>query len=114
MKPVPFIYTTDMTRSIEWYRTVIPVARLVSESPFWSELDIDGATLALHGTQSITQGGGAGVAFVAGEALETVLARLADSGIEPARGIADEPFGRSIVLEDPEGFRFQVNEYSGA
>lgn len=114
MKPVPFIYTTDMARSIEWYLTVIPEATLVSESPYWSELDIDGHTLGLHGTQSITPGGGAGVSFVAGEPLEVVLERLAGEGIEPARGIGDEPFGRSIVLEDPDGFRFQVNEYSGS
>lgn len=112
MKPVPFIYTTDMTRSIDWYRTVIPRATLTSESPYWSELDIDGAILALHGTDSISPGGGAGVAFVADEPLEALVARLTDAGIEPSRGVAEEPFGRSIVLEDPDGFRFQVNEYS--
>ena len=114
MKPIPFVYTTDMARSIEWYRTVIPKATLISESPYWSELDIDGDVLALHGTESISPGGWAGVAFVADEALEDVLERLREAGIEPQRGIGDEPFGRSIVLEDPDGFRFQVNEYSGS
>ena len=112
MRPVPFIYTTDMTRSIEWYRTVIPKATLISESRYWSELDIDGDVLALHGTEAITPGGAAGVAFVADEPLEALQARLADAGIEPLRGITDEPFGRSIVLEDPSGFRFQVNEHA--
>ena len=47
MRPVPFIYTTDMARSIEWYRTVIPSATLVSESAYWSEFDIGGDVLAL-------------------------------------------------------------------
>ena len=112
MKPVPFIYTTDMSRSIRWYRTVIPKARLVSQSPYWSEFDIDGDVLALHGTESIAPGGAAGVSFVAGEPLEDLLTRLGDAGVEPVRGIAEEPFGRSIVLEDPDGFRFQVNEYA--
>lgn len=112
MKPVPFIYTTDMARSIDWYRTVIPRARLTSESPYWSELDVDGDVLALHGTDAISPGGAAGVSFVADESLEDVLERLGEAGIEPLRGIADEPFGRSIVLEDPDGFRFQVNEYA--
>ena len=114
MKPVPFIYTTDMARSIEWYRTVIRSATLVSESPYWSEFDIDGDVLALHATESIAPGGAAGVSFVADEPLEELLARLGDAGVEPLRGIAVEPFGRSIVLEDPDGFRFQVNEYSGS
>ena len=113
MKPVPFIYTTDMTRSIAWYRTVIPNATLVSESPYWSEFDIDGDVLALHATESIAPGGAVGVSFVADERLEDLLARLGDAGVAPLRGITDEPFGRSIVLEDPDGFRFQVNEYSG-
>lgn len=112
MKPVPFIYTTDMARSIDWYRTVLPKARLMSESPYWSEFDIEGDVLALHGTDSIEPGGAAGVAFVADESLEDLLERLAEAGIEPLRGIAGEPFGRSIVLEDPDGFRFQVNEYA--
>ncbi len=112
MKPIPFIYTTDMARSIEWYRTVIPTATLLSESPYWSELDIDGDVLALHGTDSISPGGAAGVAFVATEPLEGLLDRLREAGVEPLRGIGDEPFGRSIVLEDPDGFRIQVNEYS--
>ena len=52
------------------------------------------------------------MAFTADERLEDLLARLAVAGIEPARGIADEPFGRSTVLQDPDGFSFQVNEYS--
>lgn len=111
MKPVPFVYTTDMARSLDWYRTVIPTATLRSESPYWSELDIDGDTLALHASESVSPGGAAGISFVAIEPLEDLLARLEAVGIGPARGIQDEPFGRSIVLQDPDGFTFQVNEY---
>ncbi|HEY5651484.1 MAG TPA: VOC family protein [Acidimicrobiia bacterium] len=111
MRPIPFVYTTDMQRSIDWDRAVIPRARLASSSPHWSELEIDGATLALHGAEQVTTGGAAGVTFVAAERLENVVFRLAAAGIEPVRGIQDEPFGRSLVLEDPEGFRFRVNEY---
>ena len=29
----------------------------------------------------------------------------------PARGIADEAFGRSLILEDPNGLQIQVNEH---
>ena len=113
MKPIPFVYVTDMDRAIEWYRTVLPSARLVSTSPYWSELDIDGSILALHGAASIESGGAAGIAFVANEPLEVLVERLATSDIAPYRGIGDEPFGRSLVLQDPDGFRFQINEHSG-
>jgi len=111
VKPIPFIYTTDMARSLRWYTTVIPRASVRTESPFWSELDIDGATLALHGAESVTAGGGAGISFVTDVPLEVLVQRLGEAGIEPVRGIQGEPFGRSLVLEDPDGSRFQVNEY---
>lgn len=112
MQPIPFIYVTDMERSLDWYRKVIPSARLVSSSPYWSELDVDGVTFALHGAAEIEQGGSAGVSFVADETLEDLIGRLGSVSITPLRGIRDEPFGRSLVLEDPDGFRFQVNEYA--
>ncbi len=35
--------------------------------------------------------------------------RLAVAAV--ARGIADEAFGRSIVLQDPNGLQIQVNEH---
>jgi catechol 2,3-dioxygenase-like lactoylglutathione lyase family enzyme len=113
VRPIPFVYTTDMERSIGWYRSVIPGARLVDSSPHWSELEIDGWILAFHGAEQVTSGGAAGITFVASERLEDLVSRLAQLGIEPLRGIQTEPFGRSLVLEDPEGFRFQVNEYAG-
>jgi hypothetical protein len=31
--------------------------------------------------------------------------------ITPARGIADEAFGRSLVIKDPNGLAIQVNEH---
>jgi uncharacterized glyoxalase superfamily protein PhnB len=113
VKPVPFVYTTDMRRSLDWYRRVIPSATLRADGPHWSELDIEGHTLAFHAAESLSQAGAAGITFVASESLEGLLERLAEHGIEPARGIQVEPFGRSLVLGDPDGFTFQVNEYRG-
>ncbi len=112
MRPIPFVFTTHMQRSIDWYRTVIPQARLVSTSPYWSELEIEGSILALHAAEQVTSGGASGITFVATEKLEDLVSRLDQRDIEPFSGIKDEPFGRSLVLEDPEGFRFQVNEYA--
>ena len=111
MKPVPIVYVTDMDRSLTWYRSVLPHAEVVSSSPFWSELSIDGAALALHGTESVTPGTQVGLAFEASGSLEDLVERLAADGIEPARGIADEAFGRSLVLVDPDGLKIQVNEH---
>lgn len=110
MKPIPFIYTTDMARSLNWYQMLIPEAIVRSTSQWWSELDINGSTLAFHAADHVDSGGSAGIAFEATEPLESVLARLEAAGGVPVRGIRDEPFGRSIQLQDPDGFQFQVNQ----
>lgn len=52
------------------------------------------------------------LSLVATEPLEAVLERLGAAGIEPVRGISDEAFGRSVVLEDPDGTPVQVNEHN--
>jgi catechol 2,3-dioxygenase-like lactoylglutathione lyase family enzyme len=111
VKPVPIVYVTDMERSLAWYRAVIPNAAVVSSSPFWTELSIDGAALALHSTESPTPGTQVGLTFATPVPLEDVAITLSGAGIEPAREISDEPFGRSMVLEDPDGLRIQVNEH---
>ncbi len=111
MKPVPIVYVTNMHRSLEWYRAVLTSAELVSTSPWWSELSAAGTSLALHFTERITPGDQVGLSLAADRPLEAVLDALDEAGIEPARGIADEAFGRSLVLEDPDGLMIQVNEH---
>ena len=72
----------------------------------WSELRAgDGAVLALHGE-------------IDGNAGHVELSLGADSPLESlaerddvARGIADEAFGRSLVLRDPNGLAIQVNQH---
>ena len=111
MRPVPIVYVTDMNRSLDWYRRLLPDAELVSTSEWWSELSSDGVSVALHGAESLEPGGHVGLAFEASSPLEDVVAALADGGIEPARAICDEPFGRSIVIQDPDGLKIQINEH---
>ena len=111
MRPLTIVYVTDMDRSLGWYRSLLPDAELVSSSPFWSELAADGGTLALHSTSSIEPGNQVGLSLVADQPLEAVGDQLATAGIDVARGIQDEPFGRSMVVEDPDGLRIQINEH---
>lgn len=111
MKPIPFIYVTDMARSLAWYQMLIPTATVRSTSQWWSELDIDGSTLALHAASEVGGDGGASVAFESAEPLQEVLDRLAANDITPVRGIQEEPFGWSVVFSDPDGFQFQVNQH---
>ena len=100
---MPILYVRDMDASLAFYEGLGFEVR--SRSPMWSELAAgDGAVLALHGE-------------VDGNAGRIELALGADD-LEPlvgrddvARGIADEAFGRSLVLRDPNGSAIQVNEH---
>jgi catechol-2,3-dioxygenase len=49
--------------------------------------------------------------LLATEPLEAVVERLQQRGISLARGIADETFGRSVVVQDPDGLRIQISEH---
>jgi len=73
----------------------------------WTELKAaDGGVLALHAAQDGCGPGRVELSMVAEQPLEAV------AGLAPlARGIADEAFGRSLILEDPNGLQIQVNEH---
>jgi len=100
---MPIVYVTDMERSLAFYESLgfDPQAR----GSHWSELRAgDGAVLALH----LADATGMELALVAPGRLEEVQDRHADA---LARPIADEAFGRSLLLRDPDGRTLQVNEH---
>lgn len=112
MKVVPIVYVTDMQRSLDWYRRLLPNAELVSTSPYWSELALGtAASLALHIVDNVTQGAQLGLALEAERSLEGIAESLATAGIAIDRGIADEAFGRSMLIRDPDGLAIQINEH---
>lgn len=113
MKPMPIVYVTDMEASLAWYTTLVDSATVVSSSPYWSQLDIDGAALALHYTDEPAGPGPhpVGLSLQAPAPLEDLYRRLAAAGTTPHREIADEAFGRSMVYRDPDGLLIQVNEH---
>jgi len=112
MKPVTIIYVTDMERSLDWYRRVVPGIAVVSSSPYWSELTAAGGTFALHASERVERGSQLGLAFSTDRPLEEIVAHWENAGIEPTRDITDEAFGRSAVVTDPDGLAIQVNEHA--
>ena len=101
---MPIVYVRDMDESMSFY------TRLGFEtefrSPSWTQLKAgNGATLALHAASGEAVGT-VELAMVAEEPLERIAAE-----VPVARGIADEAFGRSLEVEDPNGLRIQVNEH---
>ena len=103
---MPIVYVGDMDESVAFYEGLGFDVDPRSRSSHWTTLRAgDGAVLALHAADA----GAAGrveLALVADEPLEGL------AGAAPlARGIADEAFGRSLVLRDPNGLEIQVNEH---
>ena len=103
---MPIVYVRDMDESVAFYERLGFEVDIQSRSQNWTELKAgEGAVLALHSAE----GGKAGrieLSMVSDEPLE----RLVEVA-PPARGISDEAFGRSIVLQDPNGLEIQVNEH---
>jgi catechol 2,3-dioxygenase-like lactoylglutathione lyase family enzyme len=105
---MPIVFVSEMERSIEFYESLgfEPQTR----SPMWTELKAgERAILALHHAEQLPeQSERVELALVSEEPLEHVEERFR-SGL--ARPIADEAFGRSLILRDPDGLEIQVNEH---
>jgi catechol 2,3-dioxygenase-like lactoylglutathione lyase family enzyme len=101
---MPIVFVGDMDESVAFYEGL--GFETETRSPHWSTLKAgDGAVLALHAADGEAVGR-LELALVAGEPLERLAATA-----PLARGIADEAFGRSLVLRDPNGVELQVNEH---
>jgi predicted enzyme related to lactoylglutathione lyase len=113
MKLVPLVYVTDMERAIEFYGKLLPTSQVVTSSPYWTELNVGGSTLALHLAENVDHAGdGVAIGLDAATTLENVIAALEEAGITPSGEICAQPFGRSVTVQDPDGMVIQINEHS--
>jgi catechol 2,3-dioxygenase-like lactoylglutathione lyase family enzyme len=105
---MPIVFVSDMERSIKFYEALGFEPR--NRGTMWTELEAgDRAVLALHHADSLpAPSERVQLALVARGALEQVAERFGDA---LARPIADEAFGRSLILRDPDGLEIQVNEH---
>ena len=110
MRLQPIVYTTATAPVVGWYRTVLGVEPGYS-SEMWTSFPVGDGYLAVHHVDTLPEGSRIELSLVATEPLEDVVARLESGGVELERGIRDEPFGRSILLRDPDGNPVQVNEH---
>lgn len=114
MKPIAIIYTTDMERAKKFYTGLTPNTAIKTSSPYWTELELSGVSIALHFIDALADGqsGHLGLSFLADKPLEDVIEHLNHEGIDIFQAIQDEPFGRSFLLKDPDGLVIQVNEHA--
>ena len=110
---LPIVYVSDMQRSFAFYRALGCEGELRlagGEAPVWLPLRLGGAPLALHTLDEVPAGGQVSLALNVGD-LDRYADGLKAAGIELARPIQEEPFGRSLVIQDPDGLLIQVNEH---
>ncbi|MEM7118392.1 MAG: hypothetical protein AAF614_38570, partial [Chloroflexota bacterium] len=68
--------------------------------------------LALHYTDTLPKDGlWVGLAMTAHKPLEAIIETLTGAGITVTNEIADEAFGRSLIIRDPDGLGIQINEH---
>ena len=111
LRLLAIVYVSDMARSFAFYRALGFVGELPEgDAPVWLPMQLGGFPLALHTVGELPHGGQVGIAFSADD-LDAVAADLRVADIEIARPIQDEPFGRSLVVRDPDGLLIQINEH---
>lgn len=111
MRLQPIVYTADMDAAVNWYAKVLDVEPAF-RSEMWTAIPAGDATLGIHHVSERADGSNVAISLIATEPLEAVIGRLATVGIDPAGPIEDQPFGRSVLLRDPDGAPVQVNEHA--
>ena len=113
MRMMPIVYVSDVERALTFYKLLGLEATNNPPSPMWAELRLGDATLGIHRVDALDSKHPNRVSlnFVSHVPLELLVERLRAKGITPARDIADEAFGRSLVVRDPDGLLIQINEH---
>ncbi|MBT8247626.1 MAG: VOC family protein [Acidimicrobiia bacterium] len=110
MQMQTIVYVTDMDRSIEFYER-LGFAVDYRGGPVWTAFRGTDGVLALHTVDELPAPGRVALSLVADDTLEKIVVRLARHGVE-ASSIETQPFGRSTVVQDPDGLPIQINEHA--
>lgn len=112
MKVTPIRFVRDIELANRFYSALGLSENVAATSGTWADLNGTGGQLGLHIAQAGTTRSDAGAValqFSTEEKLEVTTTRLRDAGYAPSE-IMDETFGRYFTVEDPDGYRIQVNE----
>ncbi|WP_248763778.1 VOC family protein [Pseudarthrobacter sp. SSS035] len=112
MRVTPIRFVRNIEAANKFYSTLGLNENAAATSGTWADLHGNGGQLGLHIAQAGTTHSDAGAValhFSTDERLELTAERLRAAGYAPS-DIMDETFGRFITVNDPEGYRIQVNE----
>ena len=100
---------TDMQRAVAFYGDTLGL-KVTEHDGDWSEVETDGVTIGLNGSESETPrgDGGAVVAFAPDGELEDEVERLQEADVDFPDGISEHPWGRIVPFKDPDGNDLQL------
>lgn len=111
------VYVHDMSLSVRFYRDTLGL-RMRFESPDWSEFDVGGNTLALHGgasraepRQGPARAGSAQIGFSVTD-LDTTFRELQSRGVTfvmPPQDRKGEGIRLAVIL-DPDGLPISLSQ----
>lgn len=98
-----------MDRAVGFYRDVLGMT-VTSESPYWTAIDLGGASLGLHPRFSPADGprGGGWILGYAVSDLKALHERLIAAGARIVNAFHDVPGGVLVQFEDPDGNALQA------
>jgi len=107
------VYVRDVAAAMPFYQALGFVPAAISRAGEWAELRRGDAVLALHQSDQPSSMSPRRVelSFISHEPLETFVERLAVAGFPTQHPILDEEYGRNVLIQAPDGFTMQVDEY---
>ncbi len=106
-------FVPDLAEALRFYAALGLDPEVRSRSGHWIELRAAGGELDLHDGAIAADGEGRegfAINLVADEPLEAVERRLRAAGFPPEGTIVDQEWGRSLLVQAPDGALVQIDE----
>jgi predicted enzyme related to lactoylglutathione lyase len=106
-----FYWIKDMEQAVGFYRDVLGLDLRARYGEDWTEFEIDGSTIALHGSRGMAPPNeGATVVFEVDD-LDVTMRALSTRGVSFEGEVTEVPeSGRFVSLRDPAGNLVQIFE----
>jgi catechol 2,3-dioxygenase len=108
-----YYWTSDMDRSVAFYRDVLGLSLVRRDGGNWAVFDAGGRMFALHGAvegRPVKPGGATAVFSV--DDLDEAMARLGEHGVEFGHQGEVGGYARFASFDDPDGNTVQIIEYA--
>jgi catechol 2,3-dioxygenase-like lactoylglutathione lyase family enzyme len=104
---------SSVERAAEFYQAIGFELGARGVSHYWAEMTVGNSFIGLHRDDQLKtrDSGRVFVMLDAQMPLEMMVDQLQRNAIHLEREIADETFGRSIQVRDPDGMLIQINEH---